>query len=539
MRSPRRTLLAALTVIALVALAGWTVLEARRQRQHTETVLTEAANLLARALGPGLVAASAAVRELDEIVTWKLLDNSRLLAELELTGPTSPQRLELLTEENGLDTVAFLDALGTEEFATGPTLDPAVLSEIEDVLRGRTEELVLGSSLDADAELILVAVARSGGGAVVVGVEASAARTFARRLGVENLLGSLAGTEGVLYLAYQELPQGLAVEASWDGGPVPPASDTSRGLRPLRGRSAFEAEMLLEPFPGRQAALRVGLDGAPLERASAAAMRRTLLVGVVLVACALAAAGFALVNRLRAREREQAARRLADAEAARQRSERLAAAGALTAGLAHEVRSPMNAIGLAAQRLERKLQEKGELQALARRVRREVVRLETILREFLELASPVSRQRKSVDLGALGREVCDLLGAEAEECEVVLEPPAGSASVDADSGAIRRAMINLVRNAVQASPAGGRVSVAVTEDDEEATVSITDEGTGVDPDIQDRIFDAFVTGRPSGTGLGLALVRRVAEEHGGIAALTNRPSGGAEALLRLPRTAPV
>jgi signal transduction histidine kinase len=517
-------------------LGGWALFEARRQRQATKAALTEAASLLAGALGPGLVAASAAASELDEIVSWKLLDNARLFAAVGISGPTTFQQLVRLAEDNGLDSVAFLDSKGVTEFGTGQELDAALVAEVEDVLSGRTEELILGSSLNPTDPHIAAAVARPGGGAVLVRIEASAARSFARRLGVENLLQSLAGTGGVLYLAYHEEPDGLITEASWDGGPAPAPGDSGEQLQRLRGSSAFEVEIALEPLPGQQATLRVGLDGAPLEQAAAVAMRRTLLIGVVLAAFAVAATAFAAVNRLRSREKEQATARLAEVEAARRRSERLAAAGTLTAGLAHEVRSPMNAIGLAAQQLQRKLGEQDERYQTARRIHREVGRLEGILREFLELASPVSDRQEPVDLGSAGREVCDLLAAEAEACDVILEPPAGAVSIQADAAAIRRALVNLVRNAIQASPPEGRVRLEIVASKRQVEVRVTDEGSGVDPQLEDRVFDAFVTGRASGTGLGLSLVRRVAEEHGGSAELVNLPQGGAQAQLVLPRS---
>lgn len=537
MLRPRTAVLGTVLIAASLLLVGWTVIEARRQRQATETALTEAATVLAGSLGPGLVAASAAIREFDEIVSWKLLDNARLFAVVGLDGPASRADLERLADDNGLDTLTFLDPSGATEFTAGVELDAVTLAEISEVLAGETEELVVGTSQDPAGEHIVVAVARPAGGSVVASIRASAARTFARRLGVENLLANLVGTGGVLYLAYREEPQGFAAEASWDGAPIPP-QPLGDDLGELRGRSVFEVVASLEPLSGERGTLRVGLDGAPLRLAAAAAMRRTLVVGMVLAAFALAATAFAGVNRLRGLEREEAAQRLAVAEAARRGSERLANAGALTAGLAHEVRSPLNTIGLAAQRLERKLEASSEEQSIARRIRQEVARLEGVLREFLELARPVSEGKGLVDLAAISREVCDLLGEEAEACEVGLESPPGSTALEADGGALRRAVINLVRNAIEASPQGGQVRLTLEENSGHVTLLIEDEGSGLEPELGSRAFDAFVTNRASGTGLGLALVRRVAQEHGGSVELLNRPEGGATAILKLPLSHP-
>ena len=161
--------------------------------------------------------------------------------------------------------------------------------------------------------------------------------------------------------------------------------------------------------------------------------------------------------------------------------------------------------------------------------------MDGVVREFLELARPVGDARPETDVGELAREGVELLEAEAEAEGVILEAPTAGASAQIDPEAVRRALINLVRNAIQASPAGGRVTVALQESRAEVALTVRDRGPGLAPEIEERAFEAFVTGRASGTGLGLALVRRVAEEHGGTIELVNQPRGGAQARLRLPR----
>lgn len=298
-------------------------------------------------------------------------------------------------------------------------------------------------------------------------------------------------------------------------------------------RPIFEVDVPLEAPAGSSASLRVGLDGSNLTAVARQAMVRNLVIGLVLAAFATAGTAFAFVSYLRNREREEAARRISAAETARRRSERLAAAGALTAGLAHEVRSPMNAIGLAAQRLERKLPEDDERRKMAGRIGNEVQRLDGVLRAFLELASPVRSSREVIDLGNLAREVLELLETEAEEKNVRIAGVQGSGTAEIDSEAMRRALINLVRNSIQATPPDGQVTVAIREEAGVVEIRITDEGPGVDPALAGQVFDPFVTGRDSGTGLGLALVRRVVEEHEGSVSLESLPTVGAEAIVKL------
>ncbi|MEJ2084365.1 MAG: ATP-binding protein, partial [Acidobacteriota bacterium] len=523
--------LIALISIALVLFVA-SIFEARQQRETVARALFTQANLLAKSLGPGLVAASNAALELDELIVWKLLDNARLLSRLHQLGQGDEEDLAAIADSNGLDSIVIFDEGGSIIRSHGELPPEQIDEALEDVIDGDIDELILGSTMEDGIEHIGVAVGTGQGGAVLVRIHASTARTFAKRLGVRNLLENLVGTEGVLYLGYYETPGGPSIEVSWNDLPLPVDSGEGNELESFGGRPVYSVDVPLESPAGRAVNLRVGLDGEPLEQAAAAAMRRLLAMGLILTALTVAAVAAALISRSRAAEREMAARRLAEAETARRRSERLAAAGALTAGLAHEVRSPMNAIGLAAQRLERRLEASAD-QEIAQRIRQEIQRLEGTLREFLVLASPVSDERKVVDLAVLAREVVDLLADEAtaEGIRLSIE---GSAAAEVDPQAVRRVLINLVRNAIQASSAGGEVSIRARVEATATVVEVTDVGSGVDPELGDRIFDAFVSGRESGVGLGLALVKRVMEEHDGSVELRNRSVAGAMATIRFP-----
>jgi signal transduction histidine kinase len=529
--------LAGLLAVA-VALGAWAFYEAQRQRTETAEALIAEAGLLSEALGPGLLAAASAVREVDELVIWKLLDNAHLVADWQRSGGLREQQLERILTRNGLDAIVTLDSAGGLVSAVGDSVPQEILAQLGELWRGEVEDLVLGTSVEEGVEHLGVATAIGGGGAVVVRIHALSARTLVRRLGVKNLLRRLTRTPSVLYLEYQSPETGAGVVAAWDDGPLPPARDRPELLTPLRGRAVFEVTLPLEVAAGERAWLRVGLDGAPLERAATAAAQRTLFVSIVFVGFALVALGLAYLLRLRAEERQAATLRIAAAERARTRSERLAAAGLLTAGLAHEVRSPLNAIGLSAQRLERKARvgpDGEDVAGFAGAIRREVARLEGILRSFLELARPAAEVRERVALEQLLRDVQGLLQAEAAAHAVRLEEPRGAASARVDRQALQRARINLLRNAIPASPAGERVECRLEQDGERIQIRIRDHGRGIAAEMAEKLFTAFATDRAGGTGLGLALVLRVAEEHGGECRLQNHPQGGAVATLTIGR----
>lgn len=521
-----------LAIIGL-ALATWAIVEGRVQRAETADAMAHEAEMLANALGPALASAAAASRELDEVLAWRLLDNARLIARMHEGGHLSQLGLDEIIDQNDLDSVAVVDREGAVVLRANDDIPPAVLDRTRDAWNGEAEEVILGLTTEAGVEHLTVASSIRGGGVVVVRIHAVSGRTFARRLGVENLLVGLLGSERVLYLSFREEPEGIQHQVTWDAGAIPPPLVEGSHVRELRGRSVFEVVVPIASPAGRTASLRVGLDAAPLVRSAVSATRRTVLIGIVLVAFSLALVGVALLARWRTVERAESASRLAGAEAARRRSERLASAGALAAGLAHEVRSPLNTIVVAAQRIERKHPD-GECNDFASTIRSEVRRLDTVLRQFLDLARPVSEERENTELSRIAEEVRSLLSAEAEEMGLRLEPVAGSGAVVADRSSILRSVINLVHNAMEASPRGAVIELSVAEADGGVGIHVLDRGRGIDESKAQDLFDAFVTTRAEGTGLGLALVRRVAEEHGGYCRLTNRPGGGAEAVLWLP-----
>lgn len=545
MRLPRPWILFLAALLLPAALSVWAFAEVRGQQREVEKALRAEAALLAHTLGPALASASASARELDELLAWKLLDNARLLARLEATSPLSDDELADLLEANGLDAIVRLGPDGAVLRRGGVVLDEAALrARLAPLFRGEAEELLLAPGPRQEERFVTAAVAAPDGGAVVTLADPVRAYAFTRQIGVTNLLRTLVDTQAVLYLVYEEQPGGERVEASWDGGPVPPRLPAPTAE--LRGRPVFEVAMPVTAPAGRQASLRVGLHGEPLQRAAAAALRRIALVAIVFFAFGLASAGFTVVQRARAREREQARRRLADLEESHRRGERLAAAGALAAGLAHEVRNPLNGIGMAAQRIERfagtEGARSGKTRELAALIRQEVARLEQTLEGFLDLARPAAGPHGPLDLAELSRDSLGLLELEAAAQGARIELRTGPAPVLGDAEALRGAVGNLLRNAVQASPPGGRIEVVVetghgADGGRTARVSVRDHGAGIDPDLLARVFDPFVTTRARGTGLGLAMVRRVAGEHGGRSWLRNHPDGGVEAGIEIPARA--
>jgi PAS domain S-box-containing protein len=223
-------------------------------------------------------------------------------------------------------------------------------------------------------------------------------------------------------------------------------------------------------------------------------------------------------------------------------NERLAAAGALTAGLAHEIRNPLNGATLHLSVLDRALARSPEVPAAAREaadvLRSEIRRLGALVTDFLDVARPKALARIDTDLNEVARAVYTLLSPEAEGRKVKLSlnafPFPATASVDGER--TKQVLVNLVRNALEAVKEGGTVTIGVRRLPHDVEIDVADDGPGI-PDPAAPIFDAFYTTKDRGTGLGLSIVQRIVTDHGGDVSFASRP-GSTVFTVRIPATPP-
>lgn len=215
---------------------------------------------------------------------------------------------------------------------------------------------------------------------------------------------------------------------------------------------------------------------------------------------------------------------LEEANARALEAERLAVLGRIAAGLAHEIRNPLGSIRGSIEMLGESPVLSAEDKELCAIVRREAIRLNDLVTDMLDLSRPHPPRVEDVDVVALAAEVV-ALSARSErsasgDVRVVYAGPKGEHFARGDGGQLRQVMWNLVRNAVQASPAGTTVTVGVDvpAGGGEMVLHVDDEGPGISEVARARIFDAFYTTRTHGVGIGLALVKRIIDDHAAVGA---------------------
>lgn len=214
-----------------------------------------------------------------------------------------------------------------------------------------------------------------------------------------------------------------------------------------------------------------------------------------------------------------------------ERGRRLAALGEMSSVIAHEVRNPLASLKGHAQLLVEALPETGPARTKADRVVNEATRLERLTTDLLEFVRSGEIRRTPVDAREL---VTDAVG-EVGQDRVDVTAGGELGGWQLDPARLRQAIVNVIQNAVQASPADKRVDVDVKGGDDALVIAVRDRGPGIPAGEEKTIFEPFHTKRIKGIGLGLAIARRMVELHGGTIAAAARAGGGAEVTITVPR----
>jgi len=221
-------------------------------------------------------------------------------------------------------------------------------------------------------------------------------------------------------------------------------------------------------------------------------------------------------------------------------SQRMAAIGRLTSGVAHEVKNPINAIVVHLELLREKMRapddDSGRHMDI---IGNEIHRLDRVVKTLADFNRPIEPRFISLDLRRLVEDVTLLAAPDAERNGVKIESDPGMVSlpVKADSDLLKQALLNVVLNGVQSMESGGTLALAARSDESSATIEVRDQGKGIAPEIRDKVFNLFFTTKQHGTGIGLAMSYRVMQMHGGSLSFDSAVGKGTVFRLTLPLAA--
>lgn len=223
------------------------------------------------------------------------------------------------------------------------------------------------------------------------------------------------------------------------------------------------------------------------------------------------------------------------------RADRLAAMGELTAGVAHEVRNPLGIIRASVQLLEDARGETKRINEATGIIKQEIDRLDRVIKALLDFGRPSEPTLRPTNVEDVVSDVVMFTRRFAGQASVELdaEYASGLPLVSADADQLKQVLVNLVSNAVQAmEPTGGHITVRVWDDDGFVFMSIRDTGPGIPPEDMRRVFDPFYSTRDDGTGLGLTIVHRIIDQHGGRIEVESELGTGTTFTVALPAAPP-
>jgi len=504
-------LLLACAFATATAAHGW--LAHRSFRQRLDAIVHDLGGSVAETAAAGLRSSLDVLGELERELEEALRQKAALLSQSEERSREDPASLERFAAAAGLKHVLVFSPEGALIAAAryvpspggGAGLDPGRLRlSLEDAARALAreagEQLVVRELEVPGAGLkpSLAAAVRLRTGPVAVLVQD--AEAFAR-------VRAAAGGDAVA----RRLEEETRIAYVRFNLPVPE-----------HGGEVLDVERRVASPRAPPGILRVGIELTPLREALAVQVRFSIISGALLAAVATAAAWGAL--RLRRahealRERER-------------RDDRLQSLGRLGAAIAHEVRNPLNAIGLAVQRVERTRGAPADVTRLAGVILGEVERLNRMVEEVLRFARPRAARIEEMDAAKLLSGVATLVRPEAEARGVRVEV-AGPAALPmrGDPDLLQGAVWNLLRNAIQASPSASTVSLVLARRGGRVAIEVRDRGAGVPAERRAAIFEPF---QAQGGGLGLPIALSAAQAHGGTIEVEEAPGGGALFRLLLP-----
>jgi len=337
---------------------------------------------------------------------------------------------------------------------------------------------------------------------------------------VEQLEDAVAvfGSDGTLRFSNAAMDSALGLPA--DAQEHPPEDATLQSLLPDDHPYRLAVEAALSGQPSESTVAAVPDAGERLLTASLVPGSDGSALGVLLVSRNLAY--------------------ISQVESTLSYSRKLSALNRLTAGIAHEIKNPLNATMIHLELLRMELADREQPLEHVKVIARQVRRLDEVVQGFLKFTRPEDLQLRAVDLSGVFDQIRPVIEAEAQKhrIEVALDLPPGLPAVEGDATLLEQAFLNLTLNGCQAMPDGGRLTVsAQVEPARRISIDVEDTGTGIQPEHLSRIFDLYFTTKDHGSGIGLSLVFRTVQLHNGEIEVQSTPGHGTRFRIHLNQAA--
>jgi len=564
---PRHFLASGLLLLILASL--YVFFEAQRLQQELLRQTEDKGTALAKAMETSVKNAIVGNALLEDLIRQRLVDNARLIDQLLLSRHVDEALLKEISAMNRLQKIDLLDEQGRPwQLAALPTViarkktreetfQPArqtisyawgkrwrLPTEKTEEETGKPPPGIKDKEFWKGSAFGVAVGARSFPGIIAIHANADYIFNFEKAIGVQSQIEDLGRQSDSEFVSF--LDSDLNVVAHTDRGRIGQQEKEPLVLKAKVDRQLFS--QIVESGGGKRylevvkpvaldesnlGFLKIGLSLGSMEVAWRNSLRAIVILGLAILGAGILGMAAIFHNQhihlleVKALEAEVLHR------------ERLSALGNLAAAVAHEVRNPLNAISMGLQRLKVEFHptdDQEDYSRLTQLILGEVHRLNSIVEQFLSLARPLEIKPEALRVQDILNEVATLVEGEAQQSKVQIRvvAPLTLPPLKADHEYFRQTLLNLILNGLQAMPEGGTLTLEAKTSNGNFLIAVTDTGTGITAENQRRIFEPYFTTKAKGTGLGLAVSRRIIEAHGGTITVFSEPGQGCRFTISVP-----
>ena len=519
--------------------------------------------------GPGIVEGSEESLSIEDLLIERLINLALLLDQESAQKKDSPQTLEDRLARSGLSKVYFLKSNAAPE--TWEALpDPLKTGTpfFQNVLTGKTRlDVFRGEGPLRKTLPLAVAVARRfDQGIILLPVSFDEYVVLSRQIIIQGLLEDFSGKGNIAYLRVEDA-RGKVIAQTGEPFFMRSSQNIKRkevrsgdpGLFWIRGEGGEFLEVIrsFQPAGKELGVVRLGLSLKEVNPIIDQGMRNIILLGAVL--SGLGMISLFIIFRLQGRHLQK----MKEMEKQIRLKEEFSAMGHLAAGVAHEIKNPLNAISLVVQRLEKEFvrdnpEEQKEYDRFTRIVRNEITRVNQIIGDFLMMAKPLDTILEDHSIMDILNYVLEVMEEEFRQKRVLVakELDKEIPLIICDRFQLTQAFINIFNNALEAMPDGGKLRLAVKRvrlsdfrfriselEEKDSTIRnpqsaieiiVADTGKGIPPEALEKIFAPYYTTKGKGVGLGLAITQRMIQAHKGTLEVQSLENQGTTVIIRLP-----
>jgi signal transduction histidine kinase len=487
---------------------------------------------------------------LEESIAEYLVDVAYRIDQMDREKPLTSKDLQSMVAPYLISSIEICDPRGNLIRGWPPPSSPInrspLLQELIDKRRSVLIDL-FEKPLAGEGQWFSVAIWRRGiPGIIVLRLDSGQMRKIVRQFAIQRAISDMGLREGVLYISVQDAQlQTLAHTSSGlpDTGEDKPflkrvlQSDKplSHLLRPSKEEEVFEVAKSFSLKNNLMGLIRIGYSPKEIEPILQQNKKTVALSVLFFLMLGISA------NVLIWIDQNRHLRKLKEMEDRIRLAERLSSLGHLAAGVAHEIRNPLNAIGMGIQRLKREFpppeeSKRSEFLSFAELILKETRRVNQIIEQFLTLSRPFQLRLKESSPGELLNGLVTLFQEEASTLGIKIETDIDSSlpSIQMDDEKLTQAFINIMKNGMQAMERGGVLRIEAHGIRDRVEVKISDSGTGIPPEQMEKIFNYYYTTKEKGVGLGLPIAHRIIEAHQGQLRVESQVGIGTAVTITLP-----